>query len=454
MPRRLNLIFLLGILFILITTSVFFSEPIRNYIPKAGPVTAPPGSLQDPQSHSNVDTSPLPPPTKDDGLVHVSLTETGGSHDEVVAAFVHSFASQPRAKMDIYQLLPRYGIKEVMNAFDLPNTPNGPREPSAFLNPQDKKQGIPDIWVATTCELDLPYYEKSLSNLLAGGKTYIFCVVHHADRWNQDKLKGLASPWVEKSRIEFISLSPHTAEFLQRESLSTWNTKTQPLIRYMVPVFPVNIISEHSTDSMTGENAPFPKENDPDEELGFALQGDYDPSRRDYNSLFSRLETFLSGANKDANTNLTMHLLGHGSKKPVVPDAITSHVQFNERLSYIEYYSIIAKTFALLPAFANNEYLDRKASSTVPASLIAGVPLVATKEMVNAYAYLNMDIVWEQKDGASDMDVVGEILRMGKEERRRKKQAVRERREEIIRGNMKRIGEWITEGFRRMGREM
>lgn len=452
MPRRLSLILLLGVLSILILGSLFFSEPIRSYIPKTGPETAPPGSLQEPPSHSKVDTTTTIPTPESQGSIHVALTETGGSHDEVVAAFVHSFAAQPRVKMDIYQLLPRYGIKDIIAAFDTPNKLNGPRSPTKFLDANQPDQVSPDIWIATTCEIDLPKYEKHLAGLLAG-KTYIFCVVHHADRWNNDRMKKLAAPWIEKSRLEFVTLSPHTAEFLQKEGVSKWNTQVPPLIRYLVPVFPVKIAAEQPTTTAEGGNAPFPTATGSDE-LGFALQGDYDPSRRDYASLFSRLESFLSGALKEDNKNLIMHLLGHGENKPTVPESIKSNVQFNERLSYIEYYSVIANTFALLPAFANNEYLDRKASSTVPASLIAGVPLVATKEMVDAYAYLNLDIVWLQKEGTSDMDVVAEVLRMSREERRSKKQAVRERREEIINGNVKRVGEWIAEAFNRMGKEV
>ncbi|KAF8424949.1 hypothetical protein EV426DRAFT_636739 [Tirmania nivea] len=429
MPRRLSLLLLLGILFALITTSLFFSDPIRNYIPKTATG-----------------------PTKFDGAVHVALTETGGSHDEVVAAFVHSFASQPRVEMDIYQLLPRYGIKDVMAAFDLPSKPSGPRGPPDFLSSKKPEQKLPDIWVATTCELDLPYYQKNLTTLLENGKTYIYCVIHHADRWNNKRMKNLAAPWVEQSRIEFITLSPHTAEFLQKEGVGKWKVSMPPLIRYLVPVFPVSIATEKSTQKQTnGENAPLPSDAD-GEELGFALQGDYDPSRRDYASIFSRLDSLLSsGGNYN---NLTMHLLGHGDKKPTVPESIKPNVQFNERLSYLEYYSLIARTFALLPAFASTEYLDRKASSTVPAALIAGVPLVATKEMVQAYAYLNMDVVWEQEVGRSDLDVVADVLKMAVEVRRRKKQAVRERRDEIIKGNVRRVGNWLQEAMRRMGKEL
>jgi len=353
--------------------------------------------------------------------------------------------------MDIYQLYPRYGIKDIMAAFELPSKPSGPHGPPDFLSWQKPEQKLPDIWVATTCELDLLYYQKNMTALLENRKTYIYCVIHHADRWNNQKMKTLAGPWIDQSRIEFITLSPHTVEFLQKEGLGKWKVSMPPLIRYLVPVFPVSITTEESTQKQTnGENAPIPTDAD-GEELGFALQGDYDPSRRDYASLFSRLDSFLSGGNyKD----LTMHLLGHGDKKPTVPDSIKPNVQFNERLSYLEYYSLIARTFALLPAFASAEYLDRKASSTVPAALIAGVPLVATKEMVQAYAYLNMDVVWKQEVGRSDMDIVGDVLKMTVEERRRKKQAVREKRDEIIKGNVRRVDGWLHEAMSKMGREL
>ncbi|KAI4785510.1 hypothetical protein E4T44_14102, partial [Aureobasidium sp. EXF-8845] len=86
--------------------------------------------------------------------LRVAVMESGGSHDEVVAALVHSFGSQKNAKIDLYQLLPRYGIKDVINSF-FPTRPiTGPRGPQDFMK-EGNNAIRPDVFVAATCELDI-----------------------------------------------------------------------------------------------------------------------------------------------------------------------------------------------------------------------------------------------------------------------------------------------------------
>lgn len=385
------------------------------------------------------------------GPLHVTITETGGSHDEVVAALVHSFGSQREAIIDLYQLLPRFGIINVMNSFSLANRLPKPKTPQIFQD-EGYKARRPDVFVAGTCELDIVKFKDQLAVLLSEGKTYMFCVIHHADRWADPSLglEDAIRPWVEKGMVEFWSLSPHTAKFLKDQSIGKWKTTasgTEALVRHFVPVFPVMLPAQ-------------PQGNGQDkEELSFGLQGDYDPARRHYSSIFHRLSSFLKSEGSSAssaksldesnNRNVTMHLLGHGTH-PDVPDDIRDHVKFDERLDYIDYYSIISRTFALLPAFASNEYLDRKASSSVPAALIGGTPLVATQDIIDAYSYLNKDVVWLQEKDETDLDVVGRILDMGPKERRKKKELVRKRCAEIVEANTKRVEQWINRAMQKI----
>jgi len=382
-----------------------------------------------------------PPADAADGNLHITITETGGSHDEVIAALVHSFGSQPSAVLKLYQLLPRYGIIDVMRDFALTNPLPNPKSPDVYKK-VDSLQRRPDIFVAGTCELDIVYFREQLGALLAERKTYLFCVVHHADRWagKSRELENLITPWVDAGLVEFLTLSPRTATFLKEQSISKWQTKTEAKVRSFVPVFPVPL---PEAPTGTGANK---------EELSFALQGDYDPSRRDYNSVFTHLNSLLQSGNtapaddEKPDRNVTMHLLGHG-KHPDVPLEIREHVKFDERLKYIEFYSIISRTFALLPAFANNEYLDRKASSSVPAALIGGTPLVATQAIVDAYSYLDHDVVWLQGPNELDLDVVGRILNMGPKERRQKKELVRKKCTAIILKNTKSLEGWIADAM-------
>ena len=371
-------------------------------------------------------------------VVHIALTETGGSHDEVLAALVYSFASHPRVSMDIYQRSPRYGISHILNAFELPRKPQGPFRPDSFLMSwQDREWGIPDIWISTTCEVDLPRYQTNMTMLLEQGSTYLFCVVHHSDVWDNTRLRDIARPWVERNRMQFITLSPHTADYLQYRTLLHWETTVEPVVRPLAPVFPVHI---SETDGVEVDHS-------------FALQGDFSPGRRDYQALFTRLESFLQSAGPSPDKNITMHLLGHGHR-PRVPDSINSHVQFNENLAYPEYYSLLSRTFALLPAFASDGYFHTKASSTIPAALIAGAPLIATAELVEAYSYLSEDAVWIQEEGMSDMDVVAQVLQMSEEERRRKKQFVREWSQQLMHENVQKAAGWIHEAMDKLDKPL
>ena len=116
------------------------------------------------------------------------------------------------------------------------------------------------------------------------------------------------------------------------------------------------------------------------------MQGDYAPERRDYKRIFGSLGNVVKKINGTVDlTNgqpadkVKLHLIGHGPHVQV-PENIRNNVAFDEDLSYPDFYRLLSKSYAVIPAFASDTYLDRKASSTVPASLIAGVPLVARRK--------------------------------------------------------------------------
>ncbi|KAF8250716.1 hypothetical protein K440DRAFT_653526 [Wilcoxina mikolae CBS 423.85] len=435
MQRRISLHLVLAIAFIFIAGTALFGHKFpENNIQFSNSASSP----------QNQDATP-PEPQWDDAAVHITITETGGSHDEVVAALVHSFGSQPRAVIDLYQLFPRYRITDIMAGFSLTNALPRPRGPQEFIDHGIAKRR-PDIFVAGTCELDIIKFKDQLATLLADRKTYMYCVVHHADRWAAEELESAIRPWVEAGMVDFLTLSPHTAEFLKTQTISKWKTTSPSTIHPYVPLFPVALPaapSGHGSDK---------------EELSFGLQGDYDPARRDYKSIFVRLDSFLKAATttesfeESGSRDVTMHLLGHG-EHPEVPDMVKDHVKFDEQLDYFQFYAIISRTFALLPAFASEEYLDRKASSSVPAALIGGVPLVATQKVLNAYSYMDKEVVWLQGEKESDLDVVGRILKMGPKERRKKKELVRRKCATIVDQNIKTVEMWLEQAFTKIKKE-
>ena len=325
--------------------------------------------------------------------LRIAITETGGSHDEVVAALVHAFGSQKDVELSLYMLLKRYKIDEVIRSFGQ-DTIKSPIKSSFDFPEQFSETNFPHIVVSATCELDLfgGTVKHGLQYLLEKGQTYLFCVVHHADRWAQQKEEEAIKPWIEKQKVTILTLSPHTADYFRKTGMSGWHTDAEPIVRYFIPVFPAPLPAANATEQEDG--------------LAFALQGDFDPGRRDYGTIFKEFEQFLSpksGNEVEAGishqldvadaANVTLHILGHGDK-PSVPETVARHVQFDEGLSYPQYYSLLSRTFALVPAFANSEYLDRKASSSVPAALIGGSPLVASQEILRSYSYLPRDAVW------------------------------------------------------------
>ena len=361
----------------------------------------------------------------------IAVVETTGYHDEVVAAFVHSLGSQKNSKMSLFQDNQRYGIEKIMQDFKLPKPVPAAQPPLTLLGNGTTKI---DVLVLTTCEYDRIKLVAQLETLLNEGKTHLLCVVHHADHWEDEANKASLSPWAERGLVDFITLSQHTATFLQETGLRTW--KTKPPIRPFAPVFPVSL-------------PKLPKAADADKgELGFGLQGLYESSRRNYQTIFSHLQNFIDSRSSERdgtiNSNVTLHLLGQGNH-PIVPSGLTSHVSFDESLDYDEYYSILSRTFALLPAFANDEYLDRKASSTVPAGLIGGTPLVATKEILAAYSYLPEEAVYLQNENETEFDVIGRVLNEAGKHRIEKMQMVRNKCAELVKSNSRLVGGWIKE---------
>lgn len=79
-----------------------------------------------------------------------------------------------------------------------------------------------------------------------------------------------------------------------------------------------------------------------------------------------------------------------------------------------EYYTSIRQGQAVLPAFAGTHYYCCKASSTVPAALIAGTPLLATNSLISAYSYLDNTTVILQNSNETESDAMNRVLQWSK----------------------------------------
>ncbi|KAF7557765.1 hypothetical protein G7Z17_g389 [Cylindrodendrum hubeiense] len=366
----------------------------------------------------------------------IAVVNSIGVHDEVLAALVHAFGGHPNAKMNVYLHSQRYKMNDIISNFTLAANTTMKNikafRPAMFRNPH------PHVVVSTTCEFDLGITKGALQNLLDNGNTHLFCVVHHADQWASGKHVDFARQWVNKGKLDFVGLSQHTADFLMNTTVPKWGTKQNITARVFPPVFPVER-----------------PEVDTDGDISLAMQGDYSSSRRDYKHIFTELAGVVDKVKNtpgpQENETVALHVIGHG-KTPEVPDITKDHVIFDKSLSYPDFYAVLSRAFAVIPGFASDEYLDRKASSTVPAALIAGAPLLASEEILKAYSYLPREAAWVSIPGEEDMDAIKRVI-SNRDEYLKKRELTRLAADNIMEQNRLNVQGWIREVRQKMDAE-
>lgn len=371
--------------------------------------------------------------------IRIAFVESVGTHDEVWAAMLDAFGGNPDAEISLYLKTKRYGVAEIMKNLKL-NAPITKDARLDKLNPEIGSKAAapaPDVLVSITCELDLEDKRvvDTLEHLLQNEKTWLMCLFHHADRWVKGQHVDIIRRWVDAERAEFVGLSQHTVDYLTQHTIPKWNTDKPILARAIPPVLPVSL---PEFDAATAPG------------LSLAMQGDYEPNRRNYAGIFSQLDTIVDKA-PEANMSVDkvmLHLIGHGNR-PSVPDDVKHHVQFDASLSYPDFYALLDKMFALLPAFASDTYYSHKASSSVPASLIAGTPIVANKQLLDAYSYLPREATWEQHDGEEELDVIARVMG-NKEEYLYRRELVQKACKDIAKQNRINTIEWVNEAVQKM----
>ncbi|KAK0383035.1 hypothetical protein NLU13_8951 [Sarocladium strictum] len=362
--------------------------------------------------------------------LRIALLEAAGVHDEVTSALVHAFGGQRDVELMMYQQKQRYNMSAIVDEFKLPSPIRNITSPPALRN--DTLETPPHVVVSTTCELDTQFRQDVFETLLTESNSYLFCLCHHADQWITGSNVDMVKRFAAQGRLDMIALSNHTGEYLRTKSIPTWEEGASVRIRVLPPIFPAN--------------GPGPKNA---AELNLAMQGDFSSERRNYQRIFSGLSGVVDKVNTLPTTdNVTLHLLGHG-KKPKVPDEIRDRVAFDEDLSYPDFYAILSTAYAVLPAFATDHYFDRKASSTVPASIIAGAPLVASKQLLESYTYLPREATWEIQEGESELDTVRRIVG-DQVEFAKKRWLIASTRERLLKENIANVHTWLVEALRRL----
>lgn len=428
LPRRFYSLLWVAVLLALVVFFVFLREDTWSSLPRPPngwkiPFTTDDGVLSSWMGSSKKQAKDPNEPLR------IMLMESSGTHDEVAAALMHAFGGQEGSQLDVFFANQRFQMQDIMANFTL--------GANVTVNKWDKfasavTENPPHILVSTTCEFDLDRGAEPIVNLLKTASTHLFCTIHHADRWAQGKYVQAVRSFVEHQRVDFVGLSQHTVDYFLNDTIPKWHTATNLTTRVIPPVFPVSI-------------------PDPDLQPGISLslQGDYSSGRRDYDGIFNHLGSVVRKASEKTEghkpQNVSLHVIGHGTP-PKVPDHVKDHVYFDQGLSYPDFYTLLSKSFALLPAFASDTYFDRKASSTIPASLIAGAPIVASEELLKAYSYMPREATWVARPGEGEMDVIERVIddRDGFLKRR---QAVRDLTQNLLEQNQANTKAWIEEAF-------
>ncbi|KAF4450321.1 hypothetical protein F53441_6604 [Fusarium austroafricanum] len=435
LPRRFYSLLWVAILLALVVFFVFLREDTWSSIPRPPsgwkiPFTTDDGVLSSWMGNKDKAKDPNKQPGKDPKEpLRIMLMESSGTHDEVAAALMHAFGGQEGSQMDAFFANQRFHMQDIMNNFTI--------AANVTVNKWDKfasavTENPPHILVSTTCEFDLDRGADAIVKLLKNANTHLFCTIHHADFWGSGKYVQSVRGFVEHERVDFVGLSQHTVDYFLNNSVPKWHTTSNLTTRVIPPVFPVQIA-------------------DPDLQPGISLsmQGDYSSGRRDYNGIFNHLGSVIRKATDQSEghhaQNVSLHVIGHGTP-PEVPKHVKDNIFFDQSLSYPDFYTLLSKSFALLPAFASETYFDRKASSTIPASLIAGAPIVASEELLAAYSYMPREATWVARPGEGEMDTIERVIddREGFIKRR---QAVRDFTKSLFDTNQANTKAWMKEAI-------
>lgn len=364
------------------------------------------------------------------GKLRVAMLEAAGVHDEVTSALVHAFGGQHDVDLMMYQKKQRYNMSAIVDDFELASPIQNITFPTALRD--DTRENPPHIVISTTCELDTNWRKEVFETILTESNAYLFCLVHHADQWTKGSNVNMVKRFAAESRLDMIALSNHTAKYLAEHALPTWDNGENVRIRVLPPIFPVNT---PGPDSRT--------------KLNLAMQGDFSSKRRDYQGIFHGLGGVIEKVDTLTSVNdVTLHLLGHG-KRPEVPASVKNRIVFDADLSYPDFYAILSRAMAVLPAFATKDYFDRKASSTIPASIIAGAPIVASEELLQSYTYLPREATWVVEEGETELDTVRRVIG-DQAEFEKKRWLIADLRERLLKENVENVHTWIVEALKRL----
>ncbi|CAO3680663.1 unnamed protein product [Umbelopsis ramanniana] len=347
--------------------------------------------------HNSVDSEEHERPNK-----KVAVLNYAGAHDEVVVSILYTLAQIPEYDVDVFFTTPRYGIEKILSAFY-----SKPLQDPYSFGGHYRPSEYPDVLIMASCDGSDVYYVGGAVETMIAAKPdmKIMCIVHNPQALQDVHFR--ISPLAQKGGLTMVGLSPHVADYLKDHKLPELATEFNPIFAdipttVFVPTFDYRLPESCSTSGNIETNDAC-KSN-------FVVQGIFETGRRDYGSLFDHL---LNKVAEDEEGWKDFHLLLLGQGSPFdLKEPLASHVSTYNDLPYLDYYDKIHHSLALLPAFASDSYLVYKASSSVGAALLTGVPLIADQALLDSYRHLSKDGVYFQNDGEHFIDTVERIRKL------------------------------------------
>ncbi|KAJ3045531.1 hypothetical protein HDV00_009188 [Rhizophlyctis rosea] len=378
------------------------------------------------------------PPTRSGSHLRIALINSPLYHAEVVLPLLYAFGHQPNVSLELFEYqkaMNKFGLKPILLSQAPPNSNFKIRSPLELQH----LEYVPDVAILTTCARDLevlPWHFVNVSSPKAPRE--IICLVHGANEWSKQRSvwRKLADPWVRASRLNFLTLSDHVNDYVA-DHLPLWKMSPRPDSAYtptyknkvarLLPAFPPVFHTPTSNRTL-----PY-----------IAIQGNFQSYRRNYTAVFQRMLSHLPTLKQ---YNASLHLLGSGRRRPRIPAKLKPYVRIHAELDFPPYWNLLAESIAIIPAFANDDYLINRASSTIATSMIAGAPIIAPMEVIDKYQYLtggdhHAAPSWVQEEGEDEIDTFIRVLKLGEAEWVRMKREVRERRVELVEDNLRVVGE-------------
>jgi hypothetical protein len=323
-----------------------------------------------------------------------------GTHDEVVVTALYTLYQMPEYDVELFFSVPRYGIQSIIDQF----------YHKPVLSPYSfgAHYGTtpPDMVILTSCDtMDFYTFSGTIMSMVDRNPDLKFLCVTHNPHVVQEFQQAML-PFVQKGVMTMVGLSPHVADYMKNVRIPELGEYDPAYLN--VPTFTFVPTFEYQATDKCATNGT--QEENKDCLSRFVVQGLFEPGRRDYNSLFESLKIKLE-QNETAWKDFQLQLLGQGSPFQLEPP-LSDHISTFNNIPYLEYYDKIHHSMALLPAFASDSYYEYKASSSVGASLLTGVPMIADQKLLNSYTHLTRDGVYFQEDGENVIDTVERLRSM------------------------------------------